>query len=464
MPKIYSHSVRLDGASALSNGGAHSGDVPELGGGDAPVSHGASASNIDIVDAFCVLQKGFTDQFVYYDKERKNCYMGLGRCIAIPSLDSADFVLQGIQNQATQHSALRPAPCQPILFSFNRFDEANPKPADDMMSSFPKVRLMVPEVVLIENESGTFLQINSLGPVYPGRIERFARHIREAKPRTHRTIPYVLTRDSFEDWQHVMEIGLDRIRSHRIDKLVPSRRVHLKTEEPFSSKDILVNLIDGDARGCVFMYRYGDVFFCGCTPELLVRKRGNAVESMCLAGTTSCGANEAERKQRAEALLHDDKNRREHEFVVRFMRDVFGRNCFNVDIPETPFIKALRHVQHLCTPVAAQVMEGRSLLSLASQLHPTPALSGTPVGEAMMTLREAESYNRGFFGGTVGYVDGAGDGEFSVAIRSGVFDGEAGWLYAGCGVVEGSNARDEFDEIDLKLQTILSAFTAPEEK
>ena len=122
------------------------------------------------------------------------------------------------------------------------------------MSSFPKVRLMVPEVVLIENETGTFLQVNSLGPVYPGRIERFARHIREAKPRTHRTMPYTLTRDSFEDWQHVMEIGLGRIQSHRIDKLVPSRRVYLKTEEPFSSKDVLVNLIDGDARGCVFMY------------------------------------------------------------------------------------------------------------------------------------------------------------------------------------------------------------------
>lgn len=453
MPKIYSHSVRLDSAAA---------------------------SSIDIVDAFCVLQKGFTDQFVYYDKERKNRYMGLGRCIAIPSLDSADFVLQAAESTphsaetvqrsvqaaqlTAQQSALCPAPCQPILFSFNRFDEANPKPADDMMSSFPKVRLMVPEVVLIENESGMFLQVNSLGPVYPGRIERFARHIREAKLRTHRTMPYTLTRDSFEDWQRVMEIGLGRIQSHRIDKLVPSRRVYLKTEEPFSSKDVLVNLIDGDARGCVFMYRYGDVFFCGCTPELLVRKQGTAVESMCLAGTTSRGANETERKQRAEALLHDDKNRREHEFVVRFMRDVFGRNCFNVDIPETPSIKALRHVQHLCTPVAAQVMEGRSLLSLASQLHPTPALSGTPVGEAMMTLREAESYNRGFFGGAVGYVDGAGDGEFSVAIRSGVFDGEAGWLYAGCGIVDGSNARDEFDEIDLKLQTILSAFAAPEEK
>lgn len=102
--------------------------------------------------------------------------------------------------------------------------------------------------------------------------------------------------------------------------------------------------------------------------------------------------------------MADDKNRREHEFVVSFMRDVFGRNCYNVSIPRNPSIKALRHVQHLCTPVSAQVMEGRSLLSLASQLHPTPALSGTPVGEAMMTLREAESYNRGFLAVPLGML------------------------------------------------------------
>ncbi|MEF2654963.1 MAG: isochorismate synthase [Eggerthellaceae bacterium] len=416
MAKIYSHTVRLDA---------------------------------DIVDAFCVLQKGFTDQFVYYDKQQVNRYMGLGRCIAIPSLESADVVLQGEPDR------------EPIFFSFNRFDEANPKPVDDMMAAFPKVRLMVPEVVLMQVPEGAFLQVNSLGPVYPGRVERFVRHAREAKARMHRSIAYTLTRDSYEDWQQVMALGLNRIESHRIHKLVPSRRVFLQAQEPFSSKDVLINLIDGDAQGTVFMYRYGDVFFCGCTPELLVRKQGDRVESMCLAGTTSCGAGEEERAQLADALLNDDKNRREHEYVVQFMREVFGRNCHNVSIPQTPDIAVLRHVQHLCTPVSAQVMEGRSLLSLASQLHPTPALSGTPVGEAMMALREAESYNRGFFGGTVGYVDGAGNGEFSVAIRSGVFDGESAWLYAGCGIVEGSDPRSEFDEIDLKLKTILSAMDAP---
>jgi len=146
------------------------------------------------------------------------------------------------------------------------------------------------------------------------------------------------------------------------------------------------------------------------------------------------------------------------------MREVFARNCYNVDIPTTPQIKVLKHVQHLHTPAAAQVMEGTTLMGLASQLHPTPALSGTPVGEALMTLREAEGYNRGFFGGAVGYVNADGDGEFSVAIRSGVFDGERGWLYAGCGIVEGSDAAAEFNEIDLKLKTILSAFEAPEDE
>lgn len=418
MPKIYSHSSALD-------------------------------SQIDLVDAFCSLQKGFNDQFVYYDKDRLTRYMGLGRCIAIPSLADADIVLQGETS------------CFPIFFSFNRFDAANPKPADDMMSSFPQVRLMLPEVVLIHNEEGKFIQVNSLGSVYSGRVDRFKRHAYKAEPRTHRAIAYTLTKDSYQDWCQVMDTGLQRIRQGHVQKLVLSRRVHVETDAPFSSKDVLLNLIDGDACGTVYLYRYGDVFFCGCTPELLVRKNDSHVQSMCLAGTISVGESEQEQLRLAQELLHDDKNRREHDYVVRFMRDVFGRNCYNVHIPETPSIKVLRHVQHLHTPIEAQVMEGRSLLSLASQLHPTPALSGTPVGEAMMTLREAESYNHGFFGGTVGFVDGNGNGEFSVAIRCGVFDGQAGWLYAGCGIVEGSNPRDEFDEIDLKLQTILSAFSVP---
>ena len=404
----------------------------------------------DIVDAFCLLQKGFTDQFVYYDKEHMQRAMGLGRCIALTSLVQAEQILQG------------PVRCAPIFFSFNRFDAQNPKPCDEMMQSFPHLRLLLPEVTLIENERGSFLQVNSLGPVYKGRVERFVRHALEAKKRERKTIAYTLISDELKDWEEVMRLSLGFIHEGRIDKLVPSRRQKLVAAEPFSSKDVLVNLIDGSARGKVFMYRYGDVFFCGCTPELLVSKKGSVVKSMCLAGTTNTGETVEDSACLAEQLLNDAKNLREHAYVVHFIREVFSRNCFDVDIPEEPSILTLKHVQHLHTPVQAHVMEGRTLTSLVSQLHPTPALAGSPVGEALMCLREVESYNRGFFGGAVGFVDGDGDGEFAVAIRSGVFDGECGWVYAGCGVVEGSDAQAEFNEIDMKLKTILSAFQGEE--
>lgn len=400
----------------------------------------------DIVDAFCSLQKGFTDQFVYYDKQRACRYLGLGRCIALPSMEGVEYEVEG------------PICQPPVFFSFNRFDAENPKPTDELFEAFPRLRLMLPEVVLIENERGRMLQVNSLSAVYPGRIARFARQAATARPRTRERIPFTLEADSREEWRREVGSALSAIRDGRVEKVVLSRRQRLSAAHPFSSKDLLVNLIDGSARGTVIMYRYADVFFCGCTPELLVRKRGQAVESMCLAGTCPAGKDAAEAKRLADELLSDGKNRAEHEHVVHFMREVLGRICHDVDIPKTPQILALRHVQHLHTPVSAKVLEGVELPEIVGDLHPTPAVAGTPVGEAKMLIRKIEGYNRGFFAGACGYIDGDGDGAFSVGLRTGVFDGEGGWVYAGCGIVEGSVADDEFDEIDMKLKTILSAF------
>lgn len=404
------------------------------------------AIDADIVDAFCLLQKGFTDQFVYYRKEAPVRFMGLGRCVALPTLEEAEIALEG------------PNAIQPIFFSFNRFDATNPAPADELFASFPRLRLMLPEVVLIENEQGTFLQVNSLGPVYPGRVRRFSRDCERAPERASVRIPYQLEADSREAWQEAMTQAGEALTEGRVSKVVLSRRLKLRAAHPFSSKDLLVNLIDGDAVGTVLLYRYADVFFCGCTPELLVSKRGTVVESMCLAGTCPTGATVQESDALAEELMADHKNRAEHQFVVDFIRSVFDRACYNVDIPAAPGILRLAHVQHLFTPVRAQVLEGVSLWQLVEDLHPTPATAGTPVGEATMLLRRIEPYNRGLYAGACGYVNGAGDGEFSVALRTGVFDGEMGYVYGGCGIVEESDAQAEFDEIGLKLRTILSAF------
>ena len=97
----------------------------------------------DLLNTYCVLQKGFTDQFVYYRKDRPQRYLGLGRCIAIASREDLDHVLQGEVALPT------------IMFSFNRFDASNPKPADEMMQAFPRLRLMIPEVVLCTREGSS---------------------------------------------------------------------------------------------------------------------------------------------------------------------------------------------------------------------------------------------------------------------------------------------------------------------
>ena len=402
----------------------------------------------DIVDAFCIMQKGFTDQFVYYRKDAPRRFMGLGRCIALSSMEGVDCELEG------------PADVQPVFFSFNRFDAENPAPCDELFDAFPRLRFMLPEIVLIQTDAGSYLQVNSLSPVYQGRVRRFLKQAASAPARTRRTIPHRIEPDSREDWRCAVGEALAAIDAGVVGKVVLSRRQKLVADEPFSSKDLLVNLIDGDARGTVLLYRYADVFFCGCTPELLVRKDGARVSSMCLAGTCPAGADEQERRRLADELMADGKNRAEHDYVVRHVREVFRRVCFDVDVPQTPGIMPLTHVQHLHTPAAAQVLDGVSLWELMGDLHPTPAVSGTPVGEARMLIRRIERYNRGFFAGACGYIDASGDGEFSVGLRTGVFDGETGWLYAGCGIVAGSEADAEYDEIGLKLKTILDAFEA----
>ena len=197
----------------------------------------------DVVDAFCWLQKGFTDQFVYYDKQRACRYMGLGRCIALPSLRDVEYEYgegSPLHEVATGEAASEVAggagaDQPPVFFSFNRFDATNPAPADELMASFPRLRFMLPEIVLIENERGRFLQVNSLGPVYPGRVARFTRMVAAAPPRQRAVIPFSLEPDSREAWDEAMGAALAAIGEGRVSKVVLSRRLRLVAEHPFSS-------------------------------------------------------------------------------------------------------------------------------------------------------------------------------------------------------------------------------------
>ncbi|MFT3693191.1 MAG: isochorismate synthase [Kofleriaceae bacterium] len=189
--------------------------------------------------------------------------------------------------------------------------------------------------------------------------------------------------------------------------------------------------------------------FVAATPERLVRVDGDRVSCDGLAGTIARGDG-AE-----EMLLGSAKDRNEHRIVVDAITGALGR-FGEVTAPEVPGIKTLRHVLHLHTPITAKLREHHHVLELVDVLHPTPAMGGTPpqVAREWILSREAP---RGWYSAPVGWFDLEGNGEFAVAIRSGVIDGSHAYLYAGSGIVAGSDPERELAETDVKLRPMLGA-------
>jgi menaquinone-specific isochorismate synthase len=185
------------------------------------------------------------------------------------------------------------------------------------------------------------------------------------------------------------------------------------------------------------------------TPERLVRRDGEVVSCDALAGS-------ARADEGPEPLLASGKDRREHDLVVSAIASALSELGAAVDIPAEPGVRTLRHVLHLHTPVAAALREPRHVLDVAAALHPTPAVGGTPTRVATDWIAEHERA-RGWYASPVGWFDLDGNGELAVAIRSGVLVGDRAHLWAGAGIVAGSDPDRELAETDLKLRAMLGA-------
>ncbi|HEY8432577.1 MAG TPA: isochorismate synthase, partial [Sandaracinaceae bacterium] len=200
-----------------------------------------------------------------------------------------------------------------------------------------------------------------------------------------------------------------------------------------------------------FGLRFGRACFVGATPERLFVKRGRSIVTEAIAGSVAAGP-DAER-----ALLASDKDRREHAFVVAHVLERLAPLCEALSAPSEPSVRRLPNVLHLHTPIRGTLRPGVSAPALAAALHPTPAVCGVPAGAALAHLAEHEAHPRGWYAGPVGWIDAEGDAELVVALRSGVVRGASAWLYAGGGIVEGSELDAEWAESELKLRPLLDA-------
>ena len=207
----------------------------------------------------------------------------------------------------------------------------------------------------------------------------------------------------------------------------------------------------------MFAVARGDRCFLGASPERLVRLRHGAVRATCLAGSIARGANAEQDQLLGAELLASAKDRAEHEFVVHAICTALADICADQMSAGPLSLMKLRNVQHLFTPIVGRVAVGCDILGMVARLHPTPAMGGVPREPALEIIRRFEGMDRGWYASPVGWVDARGEGEFAVAIRSALLHGAEATLFAGCGIVAGSDPEREYVESCLKLRPVLAA-------
>lgn len=247
------------------------------------------------------------------------------------------------------------------------------------------------------------------------------------------------------------------IRAQAYDKVVLARRRAIHAPGAFDPIGTLRRLRERDPSAFTFAVTAGGRTFLGATPERLVGLTDGAFAVDCLAGTIARGRTAADDERLGRALFASAKDRREHAVVVTSVRSALAGRCSALEVALAPELRMTQTVQHLFTPVTGRVAGTRSVLDLVEWLHPTPAVGGAPRAGALAWIRATETFDRGWYAGPIGWVDGAGNGEFAVAIRSAlVYDRDA-WLYAGCGIMGDSQPEVERAEADLKFDTMMTA-------
>ncbi|MDR2280512.1 MAG: isochorismate synthase [Gordonia sp. (in: high G+C Gram-positive bacteria)] len=261
-----------------------------------------------------------------------------------------------------------------------------------------------------------------------------------------------------DDYRDGVRLLLDAFAEGDIEKAVLARYRDLSCTEPCDPLAIAARLAVDHPAAYVFALPVDDGrHLVGASPELLVAKSGSKVRSHPLAGSARRSPDEATDRARADALSSSEKDRREHAYVVDAICDVLAPYCSQLSAPE-PGLLGTDSMWHLGTEITAELRDPDVPVSeLAALLHPTPAVCGTPRSAAYDLIGEAESFERGFFAGAVGWSDTRGDGEWAVSIRCGDVWSDRIRAYAGAGIVVGSDPEAELAETSGKLSTFLAA-------
>lgn len=427
---------------------------------------------IEQIDPLAVLERlAQPNQLSFYfeNKERKEAIAAIGSIAQLKLAGNKRFnIAQNFIKSCLDYTSLFSTIIHPFagphfFCSFSFFDEIAqplyPFPAGTIFLPRWQIARMGDRACLVANLSIT-LETNLKGVVKQllqdiQFITLSAKYLPEFPHLSHK-----LFKEDVTSIEHFKQSVLDSsklIGANHLNKIVLAHAIDVKASNTFNIFQCLNNLRMLHPGCYVFSTSNGKgQNFIGASPERLISIHAQQLSTDALAGSTSRGNTIALDAQLANRLLHSEKDLREHQVVIDFISDRLHELGI---VPQllSPRLRRLANIQHLWTPIQATVPANVHPLEIVAALHPTPAVAGNSRNVACDHIRCYEKFERGLYAAPLGWVNHKGNSEFIVAIRSALIDGDRARLYAGAGIVAGSDPDLELAEVQLKLQALLKA-------
>ena len=411
------------------------------------------------------------DWFCFEQPDRQGAALAaIGALRRLEARGEDRFVQVARRWRALSASALADAAQGPPgsgLVAVGGFAFADDGGGSEAWSAFPPASLIVPHLSLARRGGVTAVTVNvEVAPDdAPGDAQaRATAHLAELRRtglplldpnpagayRVHSPMPP-------SHYEEAVSRGVQRIRAGEVEKVVLAREVEVHAPAPHDPGAIL-GLLRQEFPSCyVFAVGRGESTFLAASPEILVRREGQRASTVALAGSIGRSADPAVDDHLGERLLRSEKDREENAIVARrISRTLAPLSVWTTAAPE-PVLVRVANIQHLATPIRAQLADAVPVIELAGILHPTPAVGGEPREPAVRMIPALEGIDRGWYAGAVGWTDTSGDGEFCVALRCALLSGARARLYAGCGIVRDSDPAAELSETEVKLAALLPA-------
>ncbi|HWC47410.1 MAG TPA: isochorismate synthase [Solirubrobacterales bacterium] len=408
--------------------------------------------------------------FCWEQPDREYALAGLGVAHEVTSRGSRRF--QEVADECLRlgdHPVLEeprglPAGAGPVWLGGFAFDPEGG--ATSTWSSLAPASLVLPQVSICRRGDRAFLTVNAV--VRPGEeTDRLAEELAariaglrldvplpllDPHPTAHAEIRSARPPREFEA---AVEGATSRIAEGEFSKVVLAREVIVSAGAAHDPAAVFGAMREQFPACFCFCCGTPEAAFIGASPELLVRRAGASVSTVALAGSTRRSSDPAVDDHLGEQLLRSDKNRREQRIVAERIVRALRPHAVWVEAASEPEIVKVANIQHLATPVIAQLAEPHSAIEMAGLLHPTPAVGGEPWPAAASAITDLEGMDRGWYAAPVGWMDATEDGEFCVALRSALLRDREAHLFAGVGVVAGSDPEAELAETEVKLGALL---------